>query len=77
MPVTEEQMQRMFPSTPITAIDELLNPLNMTLQEYNIDNLNRIAMFIAQCGHESGGFRLMKENLNWRWRLLGYESNVY
>jgi putative chitinase len=66
MPVTEEQMQRMFPSTPITAIDELLNPLNMTLQEYNIDNLNRIAMFIAQCGHESGGFRVKEENLNYR-----------
>jgi putative chitinase len=35
------------------------------LQKYNINTVNRIAGFLAQCGHESNNFTIMKENLNY------------
>lgn len=34
--------------------------------EYEIDTSKRLAAFIAQCCHESGGFKFLKENLNYR-----------
>jgi len=35
------------------------------LQEYEINTPKRIAAFIAQCAHESGGFVFVTENLNY------------
>lgn len=40
--------------------------LNEALPQYEIVTTQRVAAFIAQCAHESGGFRLMEENLNYR-----------
>ena len=34
--------------------------------EYGINTPVRLAAFIAQCAHESGNFRLLRENLNYR-----------
>ena len=42
-----------------------LDPLNETFQKYDINTPKRQACFIGQCMHESGGFRLTKENLNY------------
>jgi putative chitinase len=36
------------------------------MPEYEINTAPRMAMFLAQCAHESGGFRAIKENLNYR-----------
>jgi putative chitinase len=36
------------------------------LPEYNINTPERVAAFLAQCAHESGGFKFLKENLNYK-----------
>jgi len=36
------------------------------VEEYDINTPKRIAAFLAQCGHESGGFMFLTENLNYK-----------
>jgi putative chitinase len=47
-----------------------LEPLKETFEKYNIDTTKRQAAFIGQCMHESGGFKLLQENLNYSARGL-------
>lgn len=44
--------------------------LAQLLPQYEINTPDRIAAFLAQCAHESGGFVFIKENLNYRWQSL-------
>jgi putative chitinase len=45
--------------------EEWLEPLNETFEKYDISTPKRQACFIGQCMHESGGFKFLKENLNY------------
>ena len=36
------------------------------MPDYDINTPQRVAAFVAQCAHESGGFRALKENLNYK-----------
>lgn len=45
-------------------------PLKETFDKYNIDTTKRQAAFIGQCMHESGGFKLLSENLNYSDKAL-------
>lgn len=47
-------------------IDKWYIALSELLPKYNIDTKLRISYFIAQCYHESGGFKRLQENLNYR-----------
>jgi len=42
-----------------------LDPLNETFAKYEINTPKRQACFIGQCMHESGGFKILQENLNY------------
>ena len=45
--------------------DSVIKMIPDTAAKFQINTPLRLAHFLAQCGHESGGFRLTKENLNY------------
>ena len=45
-------------------------PLQETFEKYQINTPKRQACFIGQCMHESGGFKFLKENLNYSAKAL-------
>jgi putative chitinase len=45
--------------------DAVLLQIPDTAKKFNITNPLRLAHFLAQCGHESGGWRAVSENLNY------------
>ena len=60
---TEDAVRQLIPK--VKNFDEWYNNLLNILPEYDIDTPKRVAAFMAQCGHESGGFTVMQENLNY------------
>ena len=63
--VTFDQLNEFFEDTSENIIQNYVDPLNEVLEFYEINNKNRISMFLAQVGHESGGLSIIKENLNY------------
>ena len=52
--------------------DSVIAQIPDTAAKFNITNPLRLAHFLAQCGHESGGFKAVSENLNYSAKgLLG------
>ncbi len=64
MELTLAQLKQLLPKNPY--VDHWHHALAQLLPDYQIDTPQRIAAFIAQCSHESGGFMVLKENLNYR-----------
>lgn len=68
MYITNDQLKQLLPGN--SNIDEWAEALNSILPEYEINTVERIAAFIAQCAHESANFTRLEENLNYRWQTL-------
>lgn len=45
--------------------DRVIEQIPEVMQKFGVNTPLRLAHFLAQCGHESGGFRLTQENLNY------------
>ena len=46
--------------------EKWLDAIVQTCQEFEINTPQRIAAFLAQTSHESGGYTMLSENLNYR-----------
>jgi putative chitinase len=66
--VTQEQLKQLLPKNPYVA--HWHKALEQLFPDYEINTPQRMAAFIAQCAHESGGFMVLTENLNYRWQSL-------
>jgi len=62
--LTLQQLKQLLPKNPY--VDHWHHALAQLIPDYSINTPQRIAAFIAQCSHESGGFVALKENLNYK-----------
>ncbi len=66
--LTKPQLAQLIPGNPY--LDYWYSALEQCLPDYDINTPRRVAAFVAQCAHESGNFRALKENLNYKWESL-------
>ena len=67
--ITESVLVTSQTCTPAMA-EKWCIPLQFTCDKFDINTPERIAGFLAQCGHESGGFRFTTEDLHYRAEAL-------
>lgn len=61
--ITAEQFHKLFPRNPEPQV--WAEAMANVFPVYEINTPQRIAAFLAQCGHESGGWTTFEENLNY------------
>lgn len=64
MDLTLEQLKELLPKNPY--VQNWHNALVQLFPDYEINTPKRMAAFIAQCSHESAGFMILTENLNYK-----------
>lgn len=62
--LSKEQLAKILTGNPY--LDYWYSALSRCLPDYDINTTKRIAAFMAQTCHESGNYRFLKENLNYR-----------
>lgn len=63
--ITIDLLRKICPKTRVSVLQPYVEPLNEVLEHYEINTPKRIAAFLAQIAHESGGFTATRENLNY------------
>ena len=64
--ITIELLTGMCPKTKRSILEGFVEPLNTVAEYYEMfENPRRVAGFLAQIAHESGGFNAVVENLNY------------
>ena len=66
--LTQAILKKVFPKAKTPK--KLFDAMDELFPKYSVDTPERIAGFLAQCGHESGGFRFVEENLNYSAKAL-------
>jgi len=62
--LSKDQLAQIIKGNPY--IDHWYEALEQALPDYDINTPERVAAFMAQTAHESGEYRAIKENLNYR-----------
>ena len=62
--LTKEQLAKIITGNP--HVDYWHAALEKALPDYDINTPRRVAAFLAQCAHESGNFKFLVENLNYK-----------
>lgn len=62
--ISEDKLKELIPKNKYAP--QWSKALNLILPDYEINSTLRIAAFLAQCIHESGGFIFLTENLNYK-----------
>lgn len=63
--ITLDLLRKICPKTKATTLEKFVTPLNEVCEHYEINTPKRMAGFLAQVAHESGGFTAVRENLNY------------
>ena len=59
--ITADDLKKICPFTKLSRLELFAEPLNAAMAEFEINNVARETMFLAQIAHESGGFRYVRE----------------
>lgn len=59
--LTLYQLEHIYKEAPIARLSRFLPHLNSTFDEFEINTPQRLRMFLAQIGHESGQLRYVRE----------------
>jgi len=63
MEIRQDQLAQILPGNPY--VEHWCEALNKILPDYDITTPQRVAAFLAQTAHESGGYTALHENLNY------------
>jgi putative chitinase len=68
--ITKRQFRDCVPGITEENVNKYYDPLTSAMERFKINTPLRMSAFIAQVAHESGHFRLVSENLNYRAETL-------